>query len=67
VDWAGLGFGDPDLDELAEHLLRIIQSFIIDPGRPPRTGEALRGYLRRWVGAAVVSAPVPAPARHPRV
>lgn len=63
VDWAGLGFTDADLDELAEHLLRIIQSFIIDPGRPPRTGAALRGYLRRWVGAAVI----PAGAHAPRV
>jgi AcrR family transcriptional regulator len=53
VDWAGLGFSDADLDELAEHLLRIIQSFVIDPGRPPRTGEGLRAYLRRWVGSAV--------------
>lgn len=55
VDWAGLGYTDTELDELAEHLLRIIQSFVIDPGRPPRTGEALRSYLRRWVGSAVVS------------
>jgi AcrR family transcriptional regulator len=53
VDWTGLGYTDDDLDELAEHLLRIIQSFVIDPGRPPRTGEDLRDYLRRWVGAAV--------------
>ena len=53
VDWAGRGFTDDDLDELAEHLLRIIQSFVIDPGRPPRTGEDLRDYLRRWVGSAV--------------
>jgi len=53
VDWTGLGFGDPDLGELAEHLLRIIQSFVIDPGRPPRHGAELRAYLRRWVGAAV--------------
>jgi AcrR family transcriptional regulator len=53
VDWADLGFTDDDLDELAEHLLRIIQSFVIDPGRPPRTGEDLRDYLRRWVGGAV--------------
>jgi hypothetical protein len=53
VDWAGLGFSDGDLNELAEHLLRIIQSFVTDPGRPPRTGEELREYLRRWVGAAV--------------
>ena len=53
VDWAGLGFTDDDLDELAEHLLRIIQSFVIDPGRPPRLGSELRDYLRRWVGAAI--------------
>ncbi|HYO04305.1 MAG TPA: TetR/AcrR family transcriptional regulator [Mycobacterium sp.] len=53
VDWAGLGFSDGELDELAEHLLRIIQSFVIDPGRPPRTGQGLRGYLRRWVGGAI--------------
>ena len=53
VDWAGLGFTDADLDELAEHLLRIIQSFVIDPGRPPRHGDELRDYLRRWVGSAI--------------
>jgi len=53
VDWAGLGFSDADLDELAEHLLRIIQSFVVDPGRPPRQGAELRDYLRRWVGSAV--------------
>ena len=53
VDWSGLGFSDTDLGELAEHLLRIIQSFIIDPGRPPRRGVELRDYLRRWVGSAL--------------
>jgi AcrR family transcriptional regulator len=53
VDWAGLGFSDSDLDELAEHLLRIIQSFVIDPGRPPRQGADLRDYLKRWVGSAL--------------
>lgn len=57
VDWAGLGFTDNDLDELAEHLLRIIQSFVIDPGRPPRRGDELRDYLRRWVGSAVLPSP----------
>lgn len=54
VDWAGVGYGDDDLDDLAEHLLRVIQSFVIDPGRPPRRGTALRSYLRRWVGSALV-------------
>lgn len=53
VDWTAAGYGDADLDELAEHLLRIIQSFVVDPGRPPRRGDALRSYLRRWVGGAL--------------
>lgn len=53
VDWVGLGYTGADLDELAEHLLRIIQSFVIDPGRPPRTGGQLRRYLRRWVAPAL--------------
>ncbi|OYN81629.1 TetR/AcrR family transcriptional regulator [Mycolicibacterium sphagni] len=54
VDWAAHGFGDNELDELGEHLLRIVQSFMVDPGRPPRHGDELRRYLRRWVGAALL-------------
>lgn len=53
IDWAAAGLTDDDLADLAEHLLRIIQSFVIDPGRPPRRGKNLRDYLRRWVGTAV--------------
>ena len=53
VNWAEFGFSDDDLDELAEHLLRVIQSFVIDPGRPPRRGAKLRRYLRRWVAPAL--------------
>ena len=54
VDWAAIGFDDAELAQLSEHLLRTIQSFVIDPGRPPRHGPALREYLRRWVGNAVL-------------
>lgn len=64
VDWSAAGFSDSDLDELGEHLLRIIQSFILDPGRPPRHGDQLRQYLRRWVGAALL-APATEPVRSP--
>jgi AcrR family transcriptional regulator len=53
VDWAAAGFDDADLQELAVYLLRIIQSFVVDPGRPPRTGAELRAYLRRWVAPAL--------------
>lgn len=56
VDWAAAGFHDAELDELGEHLLRVLQSFVIDPGRPPRRGDELRTYLRRWVGATVRTA-----------
>ena len=59
VDWAGLGFSDADIDELSEHLLRIIQSFVIDPGRPPRQGDELRAYLQAMgrCGYATVGEP----------
>ncbi|APA97130.1 TetR/AcrR family transcriptional regulator [Nocardia seriolae] len=53
VDWAAAGISDADLDELVEHMLRIVQSFVIDPGRPPRRGAELRGYLSRWVAPAL--------------
>ena len=55
VDWAGLGFTDAELDGLAEYLLRIIQSFVLDPGRPPRGPAEQRAYLRRWVAGSVVA------------
>jgi AcrR family transcriptional regulator len=54
VDWAAVGLSDDDVDDLAEHLLRTIQSFVVDPGRPPRRGAELRAYLRRWVGNATL-------------
>jgi AcrR family transcriptional regulator len=55
VDWAQAGLAAEDLDDLVEYLLRIMQSFMIDPGRPPRTGEVLRAYLRRWVAPVLVA------------
>ena len=53
VDWAAEGFTDAHLDDVAEHMLRTVQSFVIDPGRPPRVGPDLRDYLHRWDGAAI--------------
>jgi AcrR family transcriptional regulator len=55
VDWPANSFDDAALDELTEFILRTIQSFIIDPGEPQRSGVELRGYLHRWVGAAVAA------------
>ncbi|MFE3983445.1 TetR/AcrR family transcriptional regulator [Nocardia tengchongensis] len=53
VDWASAGISDSALDELVEHMLRIVQSFVIDPGRPPRRGAELRDYLSTWVAPAL--------------
>ena len=48
VDWPALGLDDAALDELVEHLIRVTHSMIVTPPDPPRTGEELRAYLRRW-------------------
>jgi AcrR family transcriptional regulator len=53
IDWNQLGFGDHTIDELVEFLLRIIQSMVIAPSDPPRTGAELRAYLHRWIGPAL--------------
>ncbi len=53
VDWEKYGFDDDGLDELSEFGLRVLHSFLADPGHPPRSGADLRGYLTRWVGPAI--------------
>ncbi|MFD7847833.1 TetR/AcrR family transcriptional regulator [Nocardia sp. NPDC059764] len=53
VDWVAAGLSGAVLDELVEHMLRIVQSFVIDPGRPPRRGTELRDYLSKWVAPAL--------------
>jgi hypothetical protein len=55
LDWTALGLDDEALDFLAEYLLRILQSFMIDPGRPARAGKALRDHLRRWIAPVLDS------------
>jgi AcrR family transcriptional regulator len=57
VDWAAHGFDRADLDELVEQMLRMTQSFVVDPGTPPRTGTALRAYLTRWLAPAIAAKP----------
>jgi AcrR family transcriptional regulator len=55
VDWNSVGIADRDLDQLVEFMLRIFQSLVIDPGRPPHQGKELRAFLRRWVAPAILS------------
>lgn len=49
VDWEAVGITDGLFDEFVEHVLRTVQSLILDPGEPPRTGKGLRQYLSRWL------------------
>lgn len=58
VDWANpvqgrIGLSDDAQAELVEHLLRTLQSFVLDPGDPARSGEELRAYLQRWLAPAL--------------
>ena len=53
VDWPSYGLGAAELSELTEHVVRTVQSFMLDPGSPPRTDEALRSYLGRWLAPGV--------------
>jgi len=54
VDWNAVGITDDKLDALTEYMLRILQSFVIDPGRPPRRNQVLRNYLTKWVTPVVL-------------
>ncbi len=56
VDWAAMGFDDRQLDELVEFTLRVVQSLVIDPATPKRSGPQLRAFLRRWVGPSITHA-----------
>ncbi|MBF4162483.1 TetR/AcrR family transcriptional regulator [Nocardioides acrostichi] len=60
VDWPAAGFDAVRLSQLVEHMLRLIQSFAVDPGTPPRHGADLEAYLEAWLVPciAVVRAPV---------
>jgi AcrR family transcriptional regulator len=53
IDWEKHGFDEAGLDELNEFCLRVLRSFLVDPGRPPRSGADLRRYLTRWIGPAI--------------
>jgi AcrR family transcriptional regulator len=53
IDWAGIGFDDEAVSELNEFMLRLLNSYFVDPG--PRHGVPLREYLRRWLGPALTA------------
>lgn len=60
IDWAALGYRGKDFDDLVEYLLRIVQSMVLVPPDPPRSGGELRALLRHWIGPVVSTPPRPA-------
>lgn len=54
VDWERHGYDDAALGELAELGLRTFHSILVDPGEPARDGIALRRFISRWLGPAIV-------------
>ncbi len=42
------------LDEMAEMLIRLMRSFLVDPG-PARTPKELRAFLGRWLAPMIAS------------
>ncbi|UXA13983.1 TetR/AcrR family transcriptional regulator [Mycobacterium sp. SMC-8] len=54
IDWDQHGFDEAALDELAELSLRTMHSILVDPGQPPRDGVALRRFVARWLGPAIL-------------
>ena len=54
VDWELHGFDINGLALLAEMTLRTVQSLLTDPGQPPRDGLALRRFVARWLGPAIL-------------
>lgn len=54
VDWTLHGFGTNALGELAEMTLRTVQSLLTDPGQERRDGIALRRFVTRWLGPAIL-------------
>ena len=45
----------PRSNDLVTLMLRLFHSFVFVPPDPPLRGADLRGWLRRWIGPAVLS------------
>ncbi len=56
LDWESLGLTGPHYDDFLEHVLRVMQSLLLDPGHPPKTGPDLRSYLTRWLWTPAILA-----------
>ncbi|MGN6160826.1 MAG: TetR/AcrR family transcriptional regulator [Marmoricola sp.] len=53
LDLDAIGLSEREQADLVEVLLRNLQTLVLDPGDPPRSGDDVRAYLRRWVAPAL--------------
>lgn len=53
VDWTAAGFDDRRLADLLELSVRLIQTFSVEPGDPPRRGKRLRSFLTMWLAPSI--------------
>lgn len=62
VDWTTAGIGAPDLDGLAEIMMRLLTSLLQHPSEAPQDEARLRTLLHRWLAPALspTAAVVPA-------
>lgn len=54
VDWELHGFDTTALADLAEMTLRTVQSLLTDPRESARDGVALRRFVTKWLGPAIL-------------
>jgi AcrR family transcriptional regulator len=70
IDWPAQGYSEGELDDLAEFMLRLLQSFLPESeGRTPGRPADPRPFLRRWFVPGFLAAgaraglPAPPPSR----
>jgi AcrR family transcriptional regulator len=56
-----------EVDDLSELILRLLQSFLTEPGTHPRTETQLRALLKRWLLPAIRLRATPNRSRHATV
>lgn len=66
VDWTLHRFDTAALRDLAEMTLRTVQSLLTDPGQRQRDGDALRRFVARWLGPAILYPRMPSLPIHGR-
>lgn len=55
VDWDRYGYQESTKQELVEFTLRVMLSFFVAPNETARSTGELRGFIRRWLGGAILA------------